>query len=73
MWQKVFDTIDSLADEYLLIWKEFCDIESPTSYKEGVDKVGNYFAEIANNAAETIAISVCICYNIIIEKSVFYN
>ncbi len=47
MWQKVFDTIDSLADEYLLIWKEFCDIESPTSYKEGVDKASRYMVALA--------------------------
>lgn len=42
-YKKIFDKIDELNDEYVNIWKEVVEIESPTSFKEGVDKVGKYF------------------------------
>ncbi|MBR0277798.1 MAG: hypothetical protein IJQ50_05005, partial [Clostridia bacterium] len=45
--KKTFEKIDSLKDSYIKIWEDVCNIESPTSYKEGVDKVGQYFAGIA--------------------------
>lgn len=45
--QKLFEIIDLLNDSYLKIWEESCNIESPTHYKEGVDKVGEYFSNIA--------------------------
>jgi len=41
--EKLFDVIDSLNDEYLEFLTEICTIESPTEYKEGVDRVGQYF------------------------------
>ena len=41
--QKLFDIIDSLNEEYIKIWEDVCNIESPTNHKEGVDKVGEYF------------------------------
>ena len=41
--EKLFSTIDSLEEEYLAFLKNVCDIESPTTYKIGVDKVGQYF------------------------------
>ena len=45
--QKIFDTIDSLYDDYVRIWEEICNIESPTAYKAGVDAVGKYCADFA--------------------------
>lgn len=47
MWKNVFDTIDSLSAEYLRVWKEVCDIESPTNYKSGVDAASAYLVRIA--------------------------
>ena len=41
---RLFTTIDSLEQEFVGIWVDVGNIESPTSYKQGVDAVGNYFA-----------------------------
>ena len=46
--KKIFDVIDSLVCEYIGVWKDVCNIESPTSYKKGVDEVGQYFARLAD-------------------------
>lgn len=43
----IFNRIDELKDEFINIWKEVVEIESPTAYKEGVDKVGEYFIDKA--------------------------
>lgn len=45
--EKLFEKIDELNESYYKVWEECCNIESPTNFKEGVDAVGNYFAEIA--------------------------
>ena len=45
----VFKTIESLEQEYIKVWEDVCNIESPTSYKEGVDRVGSYFAKMAKD------------------------
>ena len=45
--ERLFETVDSLADKYLSVWEDVCNIESPTNYKKGVDEVGAYFAEFA--------------------------
>ena len=44
---KVFETVDNLTPAYIDVWQDVCNIESPTDYKEGVDKVGDYFAQKA--------------------------
>lgn len=46
--KKIFDTIDNLVCEYVSIWEDICNIESPTNYKKGVDEVGQYFISLAN-------------------------
>lgn len=38
----LFSKIDELEADYIKVWEEFCNIESPTSYKEGVDAAGKY-------------------------------
>ena len=43
----IFNRIDELKDEFLNVWKQVVEIESPTAYKEGVDKVGAYFIDKA--------------------------
>ncbi len=45
--ENLFKRIDELEGEYINFWKEFCEIESPTTYKEGVDCAGNYIIEKA--------------------------
>ena len=42
-----FNKIDQLYREYVSIWEDVCNIESPTNYKKGVDEVGNYFIKLA--------------------------
>jgi len=44
---QVFEKIDELNSEYIKIWEDVSNIESPTSCKEGIDKVGEYFADLA--------------------------
>ena len=45
--KKLYEIIDSLYDKYVKVWEDVCKIESPTTYKEGVDRVGSYFIEMA--------------------------
>ena len=45
--ENIFKRIDSLEKEYLGFLEEFCLIESPTDFKEGVDAAGNYVVEKA--------------------------
>lgn len=44
---KLFGIIESLNEEYLQFMIDICNIESPTDYKEGVDRVGKYFSDKA--------------------------
>lgn len=48
MKDKVLQTIDELNSQYVKIWEDICNIESPTHYKKGVDAVGEYFIRYAN-------------------------
>lgn len=45
----IFNELDLIEEKYIDIWEDFCNIESPTSCKEGVDKAGEY---ILNKAKE---------------------
>lgn len=47
MISKIFASIDELYDEYVGVWEDVCNIESPTDYKEGVDRVAAYVADKA--------------------------
>lgn len=48
-YQNVASRIDELKDEFINIWKEVVEIESPTSFKEGVDAVNKYFVNYAQS------------------------
>jgi len=52
--KKVFDKIDELSDKYLNVLVDACNIESKSDDKEGVDKVGDYFASIAKDMGYVI-------------------
>ena len=47
MYQRIFDNIDSLAEKYTDLLEDICNIESPTSYKAGVDAVVEYIVKAA--------------------------
>ena len=47
MKERIFEKIDSLNNDYIKVWEAVGNIESPTSFKEGVDKVSTYFADMA--------------------------
>ncbi len=44
-YQRLFSEIDSLTEKYIGILEDICNIESPTSNKEGVDAVGRYIID----------------------------
>jgi len=69
--QKLFSVIDELNEEYIRIWEDVCNLESPTNDKERVDKVGTYFITMAKAKGwkvetlplETAGDPICITLN----------
>ena len=53
-YSKLLKIVDELNSEFIAIWESVCNIESPTECKQGVDKVGNYFAEYAGLGCRNI-------------------
>ncbi len=51
--------IDELNEKYLKVWEDVVNIESPTSFKEGIDRVGEYFINIALKFGWQIEILEC--------------
>ncbi len=51
--------IDELNEKYLKVWEDVVNIESPTSFKEGIDRVGEYFINIAQNFGWHIEVLEC--------------
>ena len=45
--ENLFQIVESLNEKYMQFLTDICTIESPTDYKEGVDRVGQYFADKA--------------------------
>ena len=54
--QELFDKIDELNEFYIGVWKDICAIDSPTNYKEGVDRVGDYLTKLARERGFEIKI-----------------
>lgn len=46
-YDSIFNRIDELYPSFIDIWKDVVLIDSPTEYKEGVDRVGKYFIDKA--------------------------
>ncbi len=71
MTSNAFSKIDKLADSYVDIWEDVCNIESPSYDKAGVDQVGEYFIQIAKKQnwhievfeQETFGNVICITMN----------
>ena len=65
--ENIFKRIDDTEQEYIKILEEFCLIESPTDYKDGVDKASNYIIKKAESFGWNIEIQKqkiagdCIC------------
>jgi len=57
MQNKVFNELDSLNSTYIQIWKDICNIESPSNDKDAVDRVGTYFCNYAKSKNWKIEIS----------------
>ena len=51
--------IDELNEKYLKVWEDVVNIESPTSFKEGLDRVGVYFINIAQEFGWQIEVLKC--------------
>ena len=45
--KELFTKIDELDAKYIGVIEDVCNIESPTTFKEGVDAVGKYFIDAA--------------------------
>jgi len=45
--KELFEKIEELYPKYIKVWEDVCNIESPTNYKQGVDKVCCYFKALA--------------------------
>ena len=54
--KELFKIIDQSEAKYLDILEDVCNIESPTSFKEGIDKVGQYFVNLAEKRGWKIEI-----------------
>lgn len=69
--QQLFSVIDALSEEYIGVWEDVCNLESPTADKARVDKVGAYFADMARSRGwkveslklETAGDPICITMN----------
>lgn len=44
---RLFEKISELNEKYIGVWRDVCEIESPTGCKTGVDAVGEYFKALA--------------------------
>lgn len=55
--KKIDEIISSLESEYVEFWEDICNIESPTDYKEGVDKAGSLIIEKAEKLGFKIEVS----------------
>ena len=75
--EKLFKRIDDMEQEYVKILEEFCLIESPTDYKEGVDAASNYIIKkaeafgwmIERQKQEVAGDCICITMNPNVEKA----
>lgn len=70
-YHQLFSAIDSLEAEYIRFWEDICNLESPTSYKPGVDAVADFCARQAEKYGWQVEIhheevsgnAVCITMN----------
>lgn len=68
---KLFEKIEELYPKYVKVWEDVCKIESPTHHKAGVDAVGRYFIDMAEEKGWQVEVSeqavsgnaVCITIN----------
>lgn len=56
MRKEIIAELNELESKYIKAWEEFCNIESPSKFKEGVDKAGSYIADLAKELGFDIEI-----------------
>lgn len=69
--EELFSVIDKLNTQYISVWEDVCNLESPTADKAGVDAVGMYFTAMAQKKGwqvETLTLEnagnpICITLN----------
>lgn len=49
MRKEIIAELNESESKYIKAWEEFCNIESPSKSKEGVDKAGTYIADMAKD------------------------
>lgn len=52
----LFEELNKLNEKYIGVWKDVCEIESPTNCKEGVDRVGEYFIKMAEEQGFSVEV-----------------
>lgn len=55
-YQKLFQKIEELEKDYFQFWEDICSIESPTSFKAGVDAVGEFCMQKARSLGWEITV-----------------
>lgn len=45
--KEIFKKIDELSNDFVNVWEDVLNIESPSNFKKGVDKLGSYFINFA--------------------------
>lgn len=55
--QIVFNEVDRLKDKYIKVLEDVCNIASPTNCKAGVDNVGKYFTDMAEEMGLLVEVS----------------
>lgn len=73
----VFSVIDDLAAEYVAVWEDVCNLESPSSDKQGVDAVCAYFIKLSEKFGWKVEVylqerfgdPVCITMNPEVKKA----
>lgn len=55
-YKNLFAEIDSLYDEFVSFWQDFCNIESPSEYKLGIDEANEFIIRYAKKSGWDIEV-----------------
>ncbi len=69
--KELFEKLEALNDQYIKVWEDLCNIESPTADKQAVDEAGRYLIRFAEergwqveiNRQEVAGDALCITMN----------
>ncbi len=57
MGKMLLEKIEELNEQYIKVWEDVCNLESPTADKAAVDEVGRYFIRMAEERGWKVEIS----------------